>query len=314
MSRLRTAFYWAGSCGGCDIAVLDIHEYLLHLAERIDIVFWPCVLDAKRSDLEAFNDASIDVCLYNGAVITEEHREMAQVLRRKSVVLIANGACALDGGIPGLVNAGGMAAALTGVYGEHVPADQTLPRCRTTARTLGDIVPVDYGIPGCPPEPARVREVLQVIVSEHMPPSGGRIGCRDTSVCDECSLERKGTTVRQFKRVHEFVPDSGRCLLEQGLVCMGPATRSGCEARCPSVMMPCRGCYGPAGNAPDQGAAMANLIGSTVEAGSEDDVMSCIESAVDPLGTFYRFSLPGSILGGGRAATDGPEKDEPCAR
>ncbi len=323
MSRLRVALYWAGSCGGCDIAVLDTHEYLLEFAERIDIVFWPCVFDFKRHDLEAREDGSVDLCIFNGALVTDEHEEMAHLLRRTCRTMVASGACAVDGGIPGLVNQDGTGQALERVYKRHGPESernvlpaipaQRLPSVRDRVRRLADVVKVDYAIPGCPPEPARMREVLEGLV-DGQTPAQVRIGCGTKSVCDECSLERKGSAVERFRRVHELVPDTERCLLEQGLLCMGPATRAGCNARCTSVGMPCRGCYGPAGEARDQGAAMAGCIGSMIDAGDAHDIQACVDGIVDPSGTFYRYSLPASVLGAVRPAAGNAKEDRTCER
>ena len=81
--RGKLAIYWAASCGGCDIAVLGLQEKILDLAEAFDIVFWPCVMDAKVPDVEALPNKSIDLCLFNGAVRTSEQEFMARLLRDK---------------------------------------------------------------------------------------------------------------------------------------------------------------------------------------------------------------------------------------
>ena len=93
----KLALYWASSCGGCEIAVLALHEKILEVAEAFDIVFWPCVLDFKKSDVEALADGEITVTLFNGAIRTDENEEMAHLLRRKSQVMVAFGSCATEG-------------------------------------------------------------------------------------------------------------------------------------------------------------------------------------------------------------------------
>jgi F420-non-reducing hydrogenase small subunit len=100
--KLRVAMYWASSCGGCDISLLEIAEHLLELIEAADIVFWPCVADFKYRTVADYPDGHIDVCLFNGAIRSSEHEEVARLLRRKSRTLAAYGACAMDGGIPAL--------------------------------------------------------------------------------------------------------------------------------------------------------------------------------------------------------------------
>lgn len=74
MAKLKLAIYWAASCGGCDVAILDINERILDVAALADIVFWPIAIDFKYSDVEAMEDKSIDICLFNGAVRNSEHQ------------------------------------------------------------------------------------------------------------------------------------------------------------------------------------------------------------------------------------------------
>src|SRR5208337_1293714 len=104
MTKLKIAFNWASSCGGCEIAILELGTKLVELANKVDIVFWPAALDYKYSDLEAMPDNSIDVTFENGAIQTSEDEHMAKLLRAKSKLLVAFGACAYMGGIPSLAN------------------------------------------------------------------------------------------------------------------------------------------------------------------------------------------------------------------
>ena len=97
----KLALYWAASCGGCEIAVLAINEKILDVAALFDIVLWPVAIDAKVRDVEKMPDGSIDVCLFNGSIRTSEQEYMAQLLRKKSKVLVAFGSCASEGCIPG---------------------------------------------------------------------------------------------------------------------------------------------------------------------------------------------------------------------
>ena len=85
--------------------------------------------------------------------------------------------------------------------------------------------------------------------------------------------------------------------MEQGIICMGPVTQSGCEAGCLSVNMPCRGCYGPANSSEDMGAQMAGVLGSLLAAEKSNEIVASVNEVVDPAGTFYRFGLPASQLG-----------------
>ena len=100
----KVAFYWCASCGGCEESVVDLAEDILGVVAAVDIVFWPVAMDFKKTDVEAMADGSIVASLINGAIRSSEQEEMAHLLRRKSQVVIAYGACAQLGGIPGLAN------------------------------------------------------------------------------------------------------------------------------------------------------------------------------------------------------------------
>ena len=104
MPKPKVAFYWCASCGGCEETVVDLAEDILGVVEKVDIVLWPVAMDFKYKDIEAMPDKSIVATLLNGAIRTTEQEEMARLLRRKSQYLIAYGACAHLGGIPGLAN------------------------------------------------------------------------------------------------------------------------------------------------------------------------------------------------------------------
>lgn len=318
--------YWGASCGGCEISVLNIHENILTVDEIFDIVFFPCIADFKYKDVESYPDNYIDVCLYNGAIRNSENEEMAHLLREKSKVLVAYGSCSYEGCIPALSNLTTKEATLNKVYMDnpsidnpkktfpqtstHVPEGElTLPSFYHTVKALDQVTDVDYYLPGCPPEPPQIWAVLQVIAGaltegKELPPKGSVVGAGQTAVCEECPLEKQEKTIARFYRPYEVNPDPDICLLEQGIMCMGPATRSGCGALCPSVGMGCRGCYGPTEGVEDQGAKMLSAIASVLDAGDEtmeeDELEDLIEEAVDtiadPSGTFYRFSMAHSIL------------------
>lgn len=317
MAKLKIAVYWAASCGGCEISVLEIHHHITELADAADLVFCPCLVDTKYADVEAMPDDAIDLCLFNGAIRTEENVHLAELLRRKSKTLVAFGACASAGGIPGLANATTLEAMFDRVYRTTPSTDNaegmvpqprtvvgegvelTLPRLLPMVKALHHVVPVDYTVPGCPPEGKQVWGVIEAVISGELPPRGAVLGAGDRTVCDECRLQKRETRITRFRRPHELIPDGTTCLLEQGMICMGPATRSGCEARCPDVGMPCRGCYGPAGENchEDAGLKMIGVLGALVEPDNEDALRSLMDEVSDPVGTLYRFGLPGSLLG-----------------
>ena len=320
--KLKLALYWAATCGGCDVAVLDLNEKVLDLAAAADIYLWPVAMDWKIRDVEAWPDQFIDVCLFNGAIRNSEGEQMAHLLRRKSQVLVAFGSCACFGGIPGLANEANAAQVMDRVYKETWSTDNpagirpqtsisvpegelTLPRLYDTVHSLGQVEDVDYFLPGCPPVPERIWDVIGVILSGQLPPKGSTVGVTDTTVCEECPRQKEEKIVDGFVRPHLVQADEGRCLLEQGIVCLGPATRGGCGARCLQAWMPCRGCYGPTDRVADQGAKMLCAIASVVTAVDEAGVKKTLDGIVDPLGTLYRFTLPTSLLQRARVSNGG---------
>lgn len=336
----KLAMYWASSCGGCEIAVLNIGEHILIVDEVFDVVFFPCIADFKVKDVLAYPDGFIDLCLFNGAIRNSENEEMAHLLRRKSKVLVAFGSCAYEGCIPALSNLTDRASTMRTVYLENPstlnpsgilpktswPAPEgelTLPFFYETVKSLDQVVAVDYTIPGCPPEPHQIWAVLQVVVAAllegaELPPKGSILGASDVAVCEECARVKQEKSVGRFYRPYEITPLPDVCLLEQGLICMGVATRGGCGALCPQVGMGCRGCYGPLDGVEDLGARMMSAIASMIDVGKPGEVETEVEhrldavldSIADPAGTFYRFSMSRSILGRSRLSSNSGHKGE----
>jgi F420-non-reducing hydrogenase small subunit len=314
-ARPRVAFYWCASCGGCEESVVDLAEGILDIVGTVDIVFWPVALDFKRDDVEAMPDGSLLVSMINGAIRNSEQAEMARLLRRKSQLVIAYGACAQLGGIPGLANQFDRRQILGFAYqespstqnpGKTYPATvsqedgrtATLPELHGLARTLGQVIPVDYCLPGCPPTPALLRQALTALLSGARPPAGSVLA-PDIALCDQCPRkDSKPTDLRleTFKRPHLTQLDPQKCFLAQGVVCMGPATRGGCEAACIRGNMACSGCFGPTSRVRDQGAKILSSLCSNIAAMTEPDIDRTLATIPDPVGTFYRYSLASSPL------------------
>jgi F420-non-reducing hydrogenase small subunit len=317
-NKLKIAFYWAASCGGCEIAVLDINEKILDVIQLADIVFWPVAMDIKYKDVEAMPDKYIDICFFNGSVRNSEQEHMAKLLRKKSKTLVAFGSCAQEGCIPGLANLHNRKEIFSKVYLESksisnpngvVPQTETkvkegilkIPEFYDTVKTLDQTVDVDYYLPGCPPPVKLIANAVDAIAKNELPPKGSVLAPLK-SVCDECPRKKENKKISKIYRVHEKVPEPEKCLLEQGIICMGPATRSGCGAQCLTVDMPCTGCGGPCPNSPEQGAAMISALASILgleeekEKYSDKDVEELIAQIKDPVGTFYMYSLPSSLL------------------
>ena len=327
MAKPMMALYWAASCGGCEIAVVRLYEKILDVANTFEIVLWPCIMDFKYKDVEALPDKSILITLFNGAVRTAEQEHMARMLREKSQIMVAYGACAHLGGIPGLGNVANRQAIFQSSYSEtpstaneentrpqlsfQVPEGElTLPEFYDTVRALNQVVPVDYYIPGCPPSKEQTEGVMEAVIKAvtegaELPPAGSVIGASEKSVCDDCPRIKEEKAIKAIYRTYEIIPEPGKCLLDQGILCMGPATRSGCGGLCVSVGLPCRGCYGPAPNSKDQGTKMVAALSSVIDSQDPEVIDQILDGIVDPVGSFYRFSMAKATLG--RVAIDSPE-------
>jgi F420-non-reducing hydrogenase small subunit len=256
---------------------------------------------------------------------------MAQLLRRKSKVLVAFGSCATEGCIPGLANLHSREAIFDNTYQETCstenpgqvrpqPATKVaegelhLPVFYDTLRTLDQTVPVDYYLPGCPPESERIWDAIEAIVTGQLPPAGSVIGS-NTTVCDFCHRTRTEKKIKAFKRTWEVIPDPDVCLLEQGIICCGVATRAGCGCLCPQVNSPCIGCYGPNGDAEDFGARLMSALASVIDSNDPQEIDRIIQDGIpDPVGTFYRFSLAGSLLRRGKLPARGNGHHHPAQK
>ena len=320
MSKPKVAFFWCASCGGCEEAVINLDEDLLKMADAIDIILWPMILDLKGKDIEALEDGEIAVSFISGAVRLGDQEEMVKLLRQRSQLVVAFGACAHMGGIPGLGNLYTRDTILQRVYnevptvenpGEIIPQERTavdggeltLPEFHDKVTTLGHVIPVDYYLPGCPPPPDLIMNAVNAILKGELPEKGAVLA-PDKPLCDTCprAEERKeGVSIQEIKRPHEIKLSPWKCFLEQGIICLGSVTRSGCGERCIKANMPCRGCMGPAKETVDQGAKALSIIASVLgleeeEGMTDKEVLKLLDGIVDPAGTFYRFSLPSSLL------------------
>jgi F420-non-reducing hydrogenase small subunit len=320
MAKPKVAFYWNASCGGCEEAVIDLNEDILKVVEAVDIVFWPVALDFKKKDVEAMGDGEIAVSFINGAIRTEEQEEMVKLLRKKSGLIVAFGSCSHLGGIPGLANFWDRETIFTRVY-KTVPStanpngivpqqktnvpegELTLPEFYDTVKTLDQTIDVDYYLPGCAPPPDLIMNAVTAILEGKLPEKGAVLA-PEKSLCDTCPRGEKKPeklSIKEIKRPYEIIPDPEKCFLEEGIICLGPVTRSGCGERCINANMPCRGCFGPTKEVVDQGAkglsAIASILGvDDEEKMTEEDTKKLIDQIVDPAGLFYMYSLASSLL------------------
>lgn len=277
---VRVSSEWLNSCSGCEISIVDMGERLLDVLQVADIVHIPALVDSKYfgplGDQKHLSLPEADVGLISGGIRNEEHLEVAHEMRRKCKIIIALGTCATHGGIPALANSYTpgqiMERAFTTETTDKTDAypSDGVPRMLETCCAVDEKIKVDIYLPGCPPHPDQVFNALVALVQ------GKPLSVSNKSVCDTCPTVRKGKgelkQVRRFLQAPQYQAadeplNQMRCLLEQGLLCMGPVTHAGCGGdavtpRCISARVPCRGCSGPVRHEGNQLLDMLNALAS----------------------------------------------------
>ena len=313
---LKLAYLLVGGCGGCDMAVVDLSEKLVDALEHLEIVFWaPTVADVKYKDLEAMPDQSIDLGLISGMVRNKENEHLVKVMRQKCKVIVAFGACASLGGIPGMANLHENRELFENAYVKCMSADNpdgvtpqpvskegdfelTLPEFLDRVKAIDEIIEVDYYVGGCPPHHDHVARIVEAVVTGNLPPKGSWL-TNGKAVCDVCPRNpalkgEKREYVREIKRMHEGIPDEETCLLQQGYLCLGPITQGDCGALCTKVNIRCAGCGGPIPPTWDFGLRAISAIGSILA--DENVVDELLKKYPNLTKMLYRYSLPKAML------------------
>jgi F420-non-reducing hydrogenase small subunit len=276
----RVAEEWLNACSGCEISVVDLGERLLKVLELVEFVHIPVLMDHKYygqlGDGKHLHIPEADVGIISGSIRNSEHLEVAEEMRKQCKIIVALGTCATHGGIPALANSYENLEILDRYYSTETtdkadfrPSDG-IPTLLDATYALDEKIKVDVYLPGCAPHPDQVFMGLAALLGL-MP-----LALADKSVCDTCPTIREGKgQVKQLRRFlqapHYGAPDEPldkmRCLLEQGLLCMGPVTKAGCGGdgvvpRCIIARVPCRGCYGPVEQDGNQLLGMLNALAS----------------------------------------------------
>ncbi|UCG29254.1 MAG: oxidoreductase [candidate division WOR-3 bacterium] len=315
MAKPLVAFYWCASCGGCEESVVDLAEDILKVVDAVEFRLFPVAMDFKYSDVEALPDKGLAVSFINGAIRTEEQKRLAELLRKKSQLVVAYGACAHLGGIPGLANVTNRkeifetaykntpsTANPKGIYPQTATETKygklTLPEIFDTVHTLDQTIDVDYYLPGCAPPPDLVMKAILAILEGNLPAKGSVL-TSDKALCETCERNKSKPdklAIKDIKRISHVIADPEKCFLAEGIICLGPATRGGCGERCINANMPCRGCFGPTREVKDMGARFLSGLASIIDVDDEAEVEKIAQSVIDPIGLFYMYSLPSSII------------------
>ncbi len=299
---VRLAEEWFSVCAGCEVTILDIGEPLLDVLKQVQIVHMPVLMDHKvygqTGEGTSMEIPEAEVGIITGGIRTEENKELAKEMRKKCKTLIALGSCACFGGIPALANQYLAEELLEKVYhgskstdGNGLPG-KDVPALTDRVYAVHEVVPVDLSLPGCPTTPEMVAGALTSLLQ------GTPFTMSNKSVCDECPTKREKKSVATLKRrldAPEFTAGAPlsemRCLMEQGYLCLGPATRGGCGGsdgvpRCIRAYMPCEGCFGPL---TDKSNPMVDMMGALSSIGLDP------KQIPDRAATFNRFAGAGRL-------------------
>ena len=213
MIKPRLAIFDFACCEGCQLQIVNMEDELLALLEHVQPVEWREAMSDQSDDY--------DIAIVEGSITREEDADRLREIRKQAKTLIALGACATIGGVNKLKNLFDLGEVKTAVYADS--AD--MPQFETaTVQALDEVVDVDYKIEGCPIDAHELSTVIKSILVGRKP------FVPNYPVCVECKLRENS------------------CRYEYDEICLGPVTRAGCDARCPSNGFWCFGCRGPVDN------------------------------------------------------------------
>jgi len=223
MSKATVAVHKFSSCDGCQLAFINLGENLLVLSELVDILHF-----AEAGPLD--EDAKVDIAFIEGSVSAAHDIERLNKIRDNSTYLITIGSCATSGGLQALRNMADTSQWIADIY-----ANPDVIDTMDNSTAIKDHVKVDLELWGCPINQRQILTAIRALLFGVMPVD------EHDKICMECKRQQ---TVCVMVTKNE--------------PCMGPVTRTGCGALCPSVGRDCYGCYGPAENPNTQ--AMANRL------------------------------------------------------
>lgn len=236
--KVRLNTEWLCDCGGCHVALVDLHEKILNVLESVEIQKCPVLTDVK-----GYPEAEIGIL--TGSIRTEHDRHAAIEMRKQCKTIIAFGTCAVYGGLHGAGLAHTREEIMDHVF-KKSPTTKTdfIPDSEITdlekiVTPIDEVIDVDLYLPGCPPHAHFIFEGLKSLI-EHKEPRADK-----TTVCATCRRTMIKTDVTEIKNSLNGAPADDICFLSQGYICLGSATLDRCLAPCPNHGIMCSGCAGP---------------------------------------------------------------------
>ena len=176
MERLKIATVWLGGCAGCHMSFLDLDEFLIELAGKIELVYSP-IADVKEYP------ENVDVCLIEGAVCNDDNLELLHKVRARTKVLVSFGDCAVTANVPAMRNQFGLGNAESVLQRAYIDnaqynpvkpqADGIVPKLLENVLPVHEAVFVEYYLPGCPPPAGRIKALMVQVLEGKTPKLAG---------------------------------------------------------------------------------------------------------------------------------------------
>jgi len=170
--KVRLATVWFGGCSGCHMSFLDLDEFLVDLAAKVDLVYSP-VIDIKEYP------KNVDLCLVEGAICNKDNLELLHKVRARTKTLVSFGDCAVTANVPAMRNQLGRRNAESVLQRAYIESAQNNPRLPTQngivpallerVMPVHEVVPVEYYLPGCPPDAERIKVLVTQLLNGEAP-------------------------------------------------------------------------------------------------------------------------------------------------
>lgn len=203
----KVAFFEFTSCEGCQLTVVDTLQHHPELLDVIEIVQFREAMTERGEDYQ--------IAFIEGSCTRPSDEEKIRKIRTQATYVVTLGACAHLGGINAIRNWQPLESVREYVYGDKKDWFETYP-----ARPISAVIKVDAEIPGCPIDRKEFAMAVTHLLQGRMP------AIPEYPLCIECKLKENV------------------CMFLRGKTCLGPITRAGCDAICPTYGDGCEGCRG----------------------------------------------------------------------